>query len=782
MKNKLYLYLLSCCLLLNTNLFATSSKHNSAELLTKTTTTALLNDTLLSLEQDTLLFYLEDCAGTASLCIDILLSEISNFQITDNGNPYAAGIAPCNFDTINSYTYTTLFGLGNAGPYFLEEWEVEQPDTTIIFSGEFQNILNLVDSMNVWDSMGNWVLDSLTLNITGGNPVNKYTVMSVTVINIQTPSMIGYSQGFNPKGTELNFGLGRHELIVLETATGCADTILVNVACVNPETIYELQRVGETDTFCITDFSELLASPNSVTNTCNTSTTFVDFQILADTTCISFTGISPGLDTACIVVCDGFGVCDTTYLIVQVTELAGTHNYLDTVDIGALKIHCIDTTVLSGEILSMENICVEASNGFVDFNLDTLNNCVSYMGINIGGPDTACIVICNAMNLCDTSYFYIWAEEMGSKIIHETILLNATNSYCPDTTQLAGNIVSIINDCADSSGEYLSFEVDTINYCLNYTAIDVGIDSACILIMDDLGNIDTTYLIVKVETPHPSYILDTLTLEETATYCLDTSELYGTIDTIYDLCNNFAGTAVNFTVDFVSLCIEVESMNLGLDTACIVFCDNYSVCDTVYLSLSVMNLDSANPPIARNDSDTTVQNIPVSINICRNDDIPDNILSLGPLVIQGTASIGPNYGSTIENSDCTIMYIPTTNECDIIDSFQYVICNEIACDTALARVYIECETTISTDFEIYSAFSPNGDKVNDVFVIKGIEAFPNHNLIIYNRWGNQILNTTDYKNDWRGLWEGRDLPDGTYFYAFDRGDGNSFSGYIFIHR
>ncbi len=63
--------------------------------------------------------------------------------------------------------------------------------------------------------------------------------------------------------------------------------------------------------------------------------------------------------------------------------------------------------------------------------------------------------------------------------------------------------------------------------------------------------------------------------------------------------------------------------------------------------------------------------------------------------------------------------------------------------------------------------SPNGDNQNDYFVIKGIEAFPDNELIIYNRWGNIVYERSGYENDWQGENnKGEMLPDGTYFAIF----------------
>ncbi|MEM9822867.1 MAG: gliding motility-associated C-terminal domain-containing protein, partial [Bacteroidota bacterium] len=88
------------------------------------------------------------------------------------------------------------------------------------------------------------------------------------------------------------------------------------------------------------------------------------------------------------------------------------------------------------------------------------------------------------------------------------------------------------------------------------------------------------------------------------------------------------------------------------------------------------------------------------------------------------------------------------------------------------------------ELTIFSGFSPNGDGVNDFFQIRGIERFPNNSVLVFNRWGNEVFRSRGYTNDqgWDGRWEGKDLPDGTYFYVIEDGEGNQYSGYVQIHR
>ncbi len=103
------------------------------------------------------------------------------------------------------------------------------------------------------------------------------------------------------------------------------------------------------------------------------------------------------------------------------------------------------------------------------------------------------------------------------------------------------------------------------------------------------------------------------------------------------------------------------------------------------------------------------------------------------------------------------------------------------------------ESSVSVDpvcLTIYNEFSPNGDGVNETFVIDCIETFPNSKLEVYNRWGNIVYSKKGYRNDWNGTSNGRavinepdELPVGTYYYVIDLGDGSEPRvGWLYITR
>ena len=94
------------------------------------------------------------------------------------------------------------------------------------------------------------------------------------------------------------------------------------------------------------------------------------------------------------------------------------------------------------------------------------------------------------------------------------------------------------------------------------------------------------------------------------------------------------------------------------------------------------------------------------------------------------------------------------------------------------------------DIIIPEAFTPDGDGINDEFVIEGIELFPDNEIVILNRWGNVVFQTANYQNNWTGTSSsnmnlgGEDLPTGTYYYIFDpKKEGYEvYKGYIYLQR
>jgi gliding motility-associated-like protein len=65
-----------------------------------------------------------------------------------------------------------------------------------------------------------------------------------------------------------------------------------------------------------------------------------------------------------------------------------------------------------------------------------------------------------------------------------------------------------------------------------------------------------------------------------------------------------------------------------------------------------------------------------------------------------------------------------------------------------------------------TAFTPNGDGLNDVFRVKTICArVDDFHLIIYNRWGQPVFESSNIDKGWDGAYHSNPMPTGTYVYV-----------------
>jgi gliding motility-associated-like protein len=61
--------------------------------------------------------------------------------------------------------------------------------------------------------------------------------------------------------------------------------------------------------------------------------------------------------------------------------------------------------------------------------------------------------------------------------------------------------------------------------------------------------------------------------------------------------------------------------------------------------------------------------------------------------------------------------------------------------------------------------TPNGDGVNDVWIVHDIQFYPDNIVAIYDRAGRQVYSARGYNNDWAGTANGKPLVEGTYYYV-----------------
>lgn len=63
-----------------------------------------------------------------------------------------------------------------------------------------------------------------------------------------------------------------------------------------------------------------------------------------------------------------------------------------------------------------------------------------------------------------------------------------------------------------------------------------------------------------------------------------------------------------------------------------------------------------------------------------------------------------------------------------------------------------------------NAFTPNGDGINDLWFITNGSCLTKAKVQVFNRYGAKVFEDNNYRNNWDGTYNGKPLPDGTYYY------------------
>ena len=85
---------------------------------------------------------------------------------------------------------------------------------------------------------------------------------------------------------------------------------------------------------------------------------------------------------------------------------------------------------------------------------------------------------------------------------------------------------------------------------------------------------------------------------------------------------------------------------------------------------------------------------------------------------------------------------------------------------------------------IPNVFSPNGDGINEKWVIQYLNSYPNVAVSVFNRYGQNVFHSQGYNNYWDGTYNNKSLPVGTYYYIIDRNIAGTkkLTGWVMILR
>ncbi len=377
---------------------------------------------------------------------------------------------------------------------------------------------------------------------------------------------------------------------------------------------------------------------------------------------------------------------------------------------------------------------------------------------------------------------YTWAARDSSGNTSKfTIHLKITDNTPPQISNVPADITISATDDLPVANVTVSDDCTIPTLTLDLTIIQSGNDTLFVrtwTAVDECGNVrisrQNIYKRGQISQNNGS-IVDNITRQIVENQ-IDTICFRGVSpDSTYfvtNICPDSTTNHATFTLIRGGTCVVIQGVSVGSTKACFQVCDPRGHCDTTIITVIVTEKPVQLPHLVE-DFAITRKNKAIEIPVYQNDTIPGTVKSFDVLL---NSKLGEAATKT-SGRTYFIVYAPKADYCSTArtDSLVYQICNEAGC--AQTKVYVR---TLCDGLIIRNGFSPNDDGKNDFFVIENLIDYPNTQVTIFNRWGAQVYTSKDYKNDWKGDFNGKSLPDGTYFYHIVLESGEIFTGYLEI--
>ena len=400
-------------------------------------------------------------------------------------------------------------------------------------------------------------------------------------------------------------------------------------------------------------------------------------------------------------------------------------------------------------------------------------------------------------NTADASGFYpagvtvvTWTvtDIHGNEAICEmTVTVNDTEPpviICPDNVEVVAGVdcnatIEIPEPEVTDNCGVLNFVNDFTNTGNASGVYPAGITTVTWTVTDVNGNTTTCSIIVNV-------IAAPIAVDDYAITELNTQVVIPVLNNDTDCDNNLDPASVTNITDPANGTVVVDPLTgnftytpntgfLGEDEFTYRVCDADGLCDeaTVYITVT-------SALIAVDDEYTTEVNTAVEIINLAN----DSYVPYSPVI---TILEAPKHGTVDLHADYTVTYTPNLDWIGE-DTYTYILSdiNGVAQpDTAITTINVIPAVTRDT-LIIYNIITPDNDGYNDVWYIEGIEEYPDNEVLIFNRWGDQIRQFDRYNNT-TVVWDGNNkfgdkLPAATYYYIIRlRSINKVYTGWVVIH-
>ncbi|MBK6775612.1 MAG: tandem-95 repeat protein [Flavobacteriales bacterium] len=487
-----------------------------------------------------------------------------------------------------------------------------------------------------------------------------------------------------------------------------ADTVLASTAEETPVTICLDALDIDGDPVQVTDFFNGpfngFVSGFADGDTCFTYTPNVNYN---------------GGDTVSIVVCDGFGGCDTVAVVIDVTPVNdapviedGNGGPMDTLLVTTPEDTpinlCLPVSDAEGDPVDVTTYFNGPVSGSI-FNILDGNPCFTYApDANYNGPDTVSVVVSDGNGGNDTLVVIIDVLPVndvpvivdGGGIPIDTVTTTTAEdtpiTICLDAIDADGDTLDIV-DILNGPGNGLVTGLLAGDTCFTYsTAVDwSGTDTMTVVVCDNNNGCDSITVVIYVTPVNDDPVIvdnggspiDTLDIftavDQPVTICLDAIDVDGdTLDAVTIFNGPDSGSVSGVLDGDTCFTYTPNAAFEGTDTMTVVVEDGIGGADTVVV---IVNVTPNQPPVA--DSDTvnviTPEDTPILICISATD--PDG----DPLDVTAVLN-GPTNGAVIGllDGDTCFTYVPALDWSGV-DTVVVTVCDQFNdCDEVTVIVTV----------------------------------------------------------------------------------------------
>ncbi|RMD70233.1 MAG: hypothetical protein D6818_09370, partial [Bacteroidetes bacterium] len=414
--------------------------------------------------------------------------------------------------------------------------------------------------------------------------------------------------GTDDPADRVDVAAGTYEVVVTDSA-GCTDTLTVVVGddCVpgggQVDTLTIVTVMNTPTVFCPADSVDMVMTSMTPCGMPANGT----FEM--SDSCVQYVPESGfvGQDSACLVVCDSAGICDTLIVLIEVTE---------TTPCEALFAEANDTLMASD--CAEAWYCVPVP--FMELeDFEILDN-----GILFGGS----LAACDFDSLMAYTYTALPGGGYGGPYLLQQWEVDG-QTYTANFDAIE-DLVSLMNQWDPAGNWTLNTTTQTItggvpghaygdlvirqiatggiavltlntNLTPQGTALLLASGTHELVVRDlTTGCADT--VVVDVFCSGATTLVDTVGLNLTDTLCIDLSWLPGDSIALDNICPELSGEYV--LIDFLPPnCIVVQGIETGLEQVCLVACDELGYCDTINIQIEVV--PAGDEPIANDDEGST---------------------------------------------------------------------------------------------------------------------------------------------------------------------------------